>query len=37
MFQYITAHCGKLVNINSEEELNYEKLRCPHCNQLINN
>ncbi len=36
MHQYITAHCGKLLNIQSEDELNPEKLRCPECNQLIN-
>lgn len=36
MYQYITAHCEKLLNIKSEEELNYDKLRCPECNELIN-
>ena len=36
-YQYITAHCGKLLNIKSESELNYEKLRCPECKQIINN
>lgn len=35
MFQYFTSHCGKLVIIQSEEELNEDKLRCPHCQQLI--
>jgi DNA-directed RNA polymerase subunit RPC12/RpoP len=35
MYQYITAHCGKMINISSEDELDYEKLRCPDCNKLI--
>ena len=37
MYQYITAHCGKLINIESEDELNEDKLRCPQCWQLISN
>ncbi len=35
-YQYITAHCRKMVIINSEDELDFEKLRCPYCNKLIN-
>lgn len=34
--QYITAHCGKLITFESKEELNFDKLRCPYCNKLIN-
>lgn len=36
-YQYITAHCGKLINIVSEEELDYEELRCPYCKKVIKN
>lgn len=34
-FEIITAHCRQIIRIRSTEELVYEKIRCPHCNQLI--